>query len=92
MSEGVQVAVGQIWEDDDPRNQGRRIEITEVEAGRCRGKAVTVARNVSEVQVGRRTRWISLARFRPGNRGYRLVENPATGTRVAEQQGPPGRL
>jgi hypothetical protein len=82
MSEGVQVAVGQIWEDDDPRSSGRRIEITEVEEGRVRGRVIKVARNVSEEQVGRRTRWISVKRFRPGNRGYRLVENPATGTRV----------
>jgi hypothetical protein len=87
MSEGVQVAVGQVWEDDDPRSQGRRIEIIEVdtEQERVRGKVVKVARNVSEEQVGRRTRWIRSSRFQPGNRGYRLVENPATGTRIAEQ-------
>lgn len=85
MSEGVQVAVGQVWEDDDPRSQGRRIEITEVdtEKQRVRGKTVSVGRNVSEAQVGRRTRWIRMTRFQPGNRGYRLVENPVTGTRVA---------
>jgi hypothetical protein len=33
--------------------------------------------------VGTRTRWIKLSRFRPGPRGYRLAENPSTGTSVA---------
>jgi hypothetical protein len=83
MSEGVQVTVGQIWADDDPRSSGRRIRITEVEEGRARGVVLAVGRNVSEHQEGRRTRWIALKRFQPGNRGYRLVENPDTGTRVA---------
>lgn len=81
----IAIVIGQVWEDDDPRSQGRRIEIIEVDApgGRARGRVLSVGRNVSESQVGRRTRWISFRRFRPGNRGYRLVENPATGTRVA---------
>jgi hypothetical protein len=80
MAEGVQVAVGQVWEDDDPRSAGRRIEITEVdtENRRVKAKVVAVGRNVSEDQIGRATRWIRLTRFRPGNRGYRLAEKPAT--------------
>jgi hypothetical protein len=86
MTEGVQVAVGQVWADDDPRSAGRRVRITEVDAAnqRVRGVTLAVGRNVSEHQEGRRTRWIALKRFQPGKRGYRLVENPATGTSVAE--------
>lgn len=79
MGESVQVAVGQVWEDDDPRSAGRRIEITEVDGDRARGKVLSVARNVSEEQIGRSTRWVAVRRFRPGNRGYRLIKDVATG-------------
>lgn len=86
MTESAPIAieVGQVWADDDPRSQGRTIRITEVDPPNFRARAVivTVARNVGEDQVGRRTRWISFRRFRPGKRGYRLLENPVTGTRV----------
>jgi hypothetical protein len=93
MSEGVQVTVGQVWADDDPRKRGRQVEITEVdlEQNRARGKVIKVSYNVSESHEGARTRWIALARFRPGRRGYRLVENPAEAS-AAEQAGPPGQV
>lgn len=81
-SEGVSVALGQVWMDDDPRSAGRRIRITEIEGNKVRGEVLSVGRNVAEGQVGHRTRWIRASRFQPGRRGYRLVENPATGTSV----------
>lgn len=67
------VAVGQTWEDADPRAAGRRIRITEVDAvqGRARGVVLSVGRNVGEHQVGSRTRWIKLSRFHDDHRGYR---------------------
>lgn len=83
-TEGVGVALGQVWVDDDPRSAGRRIRITEIEGDKVRGEIISVARNVGEEQVGRRTRWIRVTRFQPGKRGYRLVENPGTGTAVEE--------
>lgn len=78
MTEGDAVGIDQVWEDDDPRSQGRRIRIIEVDTANERARAVVLAvgRNVSEEQVGRRTRWIKLSRFRAGNRGYRRVESP----------------
>jgi hypothetical protein len=88
MSESARIAidVDQIWEDTDPRAQGRRIRIIEVDPdnARARGRVLSVSRNVSEGQIGRRTRWIKFSRFRPGNRGYRLISNPVTGTSVEE--------
>jgi hypothetical protein len=82
MSEGVQVSVGQIWADADPRSAGRKIRITEVGDGWARGEIISVERNVSQKVVGRTTRKISFKRFRPHNRGYRLMANPDTGTSV----------
>jgi hypothetical protein len=83
--ETIEVKIGQIWKSDDPRSAGSSFRITEVdEAGaRARGVKLSVARNVSDGQEGHQTRWIALRRFRPNNRGYRLVENPDTGTAVA---------
>jgi hypothetical protein len=80
MTEGTIVAAGQVWADDDPRSEGRRIRITEVntEEGWARAEVLSVARNVSKGEVGETTRQIQLDRFRPGDRGYRLVENPET--------------
>jgi hypothetical protein len=82
MTDVVKVAVGQIWEDNDPRSAGRTIRITEVDQAkeRARGEVLSVARNVGEHQVGHRTRWIKFSRFRPVQRGYRLRANPETGT------------
>lgn len=70
------VAIGQVWEDADPRSSGRRIRITEVDqaSGRARGVVFTQARNVGDEE--HRSRWISLKRFRPHHRGYRLVSTP----------------
>jgi hypothetical protein len=70
------VAVGQVWEDSDPRSAGRRILITVVDLanGRARGMVFTQARNVGDDE--HRTRWISLKRFRPHHRGYRLLSTP----------------
>lgn len=75
-SRDVSIRVGQVWADADPRSSGRKIRITEVDvdAELVRGVVVSVGRNVSEARIGQRTRPIKLARFRPGNRGYRLVE------------------
>jgi hypothetical protein len=51
--------------------------------GWARGEIISVERNVSQKVVGRTTRKISFKRFRPHNRGYRLMANPDTGTSVA---------
>lgn len=78
----MEVALGQVWADSDPRSAGRRIEIIEIGDGWAKGRIVAVERNVSANVVGRTTRKIALRRFRPNNRGYRLVSDPATGTQA----------
>lgn len=83
MAEEFQVAVGQVWKDADPRAAGRTFEIVSVTDGYVRGKILSVERNVSEKMIGRTTRKMAVNRFRPANRGYRLVRNPETGTAVA---------
>lgn len=77
-----EVQVGQVWKSADPRAAGSSFRITEVDAegGRARGVKLSVARNVSDEQEGRLTRWIALRRFKSHNRGYLLVSDPDTGT------------
>lgn len=83
MAEQFEVQVGQVWKDADPRAAGRTFQIVSVADGYARGKILTVERNVSEKMIGRTTRAIAVNRFRPANRGYRLVANPDTKTAVA---------
>lgn len=76
----MDVTVGQVWADTDPRKAGRRFRITEVDTAHSRARGVTFreAYNVSADADGRRTRWIRLDRFRAHNRGYRLVSDPVS--------------
>lgn len=80
MVDSIEVIPGQVWADADPRSAGRRIVITEIGNGWARGRVLSVERNVSEKQVGRTTRKIALTRFKPHNRGYRLVSTPDIGS------------
>lgn len=68
-------AVGQIWQDNDPRSYGRRLRIVEitdthalVELHAPRGAGH------QQAKPGRRTR-IRLDRFRPTSTGYRHISN-----------------
>ncbi|MGW9397284.1 hypothetical protein [Streptomyces sp. NPDC055642] len=76
MTETPTPAVGQIWQDNDPRGYGRKVRIVEI------GDTHAVVelhqpRNVghSGAKPGRRTR-IRLDRFRPISTGYRYVGTP----------------
>ncbi|WP_442803620.1 hypothetical protein OG411_29815 [Streptomyces pseudogriseolus] len=73
MSETPTPAVGQIWQDNDPRTYGRKVRIVEigethalVELHQPRGAGHNAAK------PGRRTR-IRLDRFRPTSTGYRYL-------------------
>lgn len=73
MTENPQPAIGQIWQDNDPRSYGRKVRIVEiadthavVELHQPRGAGHHGAK------PGRRTR-IRLDRFRPTGTGYRYV-------------------
>jgi hypothetical protein len=63
-TEHPRVKVGQIWKDNDPRQNTRTVTILEVHPG----YAV-----VSSSTSARRTR-VSLTRFKPVQTGYRLIK------------------
>ena len=78
MTETPTPAVGQIWQDNDPRSYGRRLRIVEIDATHavvelCRPRGV----GHNRAKPGRRTR-IRLDRFRPTSTGYRYVGESGT--------------
>lgn len=73
MSEPQPVQPGQVWADNDPRANGRRVRIVSVDATHATVE-VTAGRWGSAPTVGRTSR-ISLGRFKPTSTGYRLVTN-----------------
>lgn len=71
MIESVEVKVGQVWEDNDPRiirggHAPRRVKILEIKDGRA------LVQHPSG--MGRKTK-VRVDRFRPTASGYKLVEN-----------------
>jgi len=64
MTETLIVRPGQVWEDLDPRSQGRTIHVDCVDGDHA---CVTDNR-------GRKTR-IKLSRLRPVSNGYRLIKD-----------------
>lgn len=72
-----QPAVGQVWQDNDPRGYGRKLRIVEISDTHAIVELVT-ARSVGHQQAkpGRRTR-IRLDRFRPTSTGYRYIGEDA---------------
>jgi hypothetical protein len=72
MSAAQEVRVGQVWADNDPRSAGRTLRVFFVTSTHAGCQVLSVARNVSERQVGKTTT-ISLSRFKPNSTGYRLI-------------------
>ena len=68
------IAIGQVWEDLDPRCAGRRLEVVGFKGGAavCR----VIAAPDRPAQVGQ-TRLIQPHRLRPWRNGYRLVSEGA---------------
>ncbi|MFD8200015.1 DUF6354 family protein [Streptomyces sp. NPDC059701] len=66
-------AVGQLWQDNDPRSHGRTLRIVELDATHAVVE-LTVPRGASHLHAkpGRRTR-IRLDRLRPTSTGYRYI-------------------
>lgn len=64
-------AVGQIWQDNDPRGYGRKVRIAEIGDTHAVVELHT-PRRPSNAKPGRRTR-IRLDRFWPTSTGYRYV-------------------
>ncbi|MGX1129938.1 hypothetical protein RKD49_002128 [Streptomyces glaucescens] len=65
-------AVGQIWQDNDPRSDGRRLRIVEIDGTHAVCEEAPRPGRNGQAKPGRRTR-IRLDRFRPTSTGYRYV-------------------
>ncbi|MDX3230571.1 hypothetical protein [Streptomyces sp. ME19-01-6] len=66
-------AVGQIWQDNDPRSNSRKVRIVEIDGTHAVVELHQPRLPVSSAKPGRRTR-IRLDRFRPTSTGYRYVD------------------
>lgn len=72
MTDTPTPAVGQIWQDNDPRAYGRKLRIVELGDTHAIVELHEARQPVSSARPGRRTR-IRLDRFRPTGTGYRYV-------------------
>ena len=72
MTDNSTPAIGQIWEDNDPRGYGRKVRIVEIGDTHAVVELHQPRPPVSSAKPGRRTR-IRLDRFRPTSTGYRYV-------------------
>ncbi|MGW0033629.1 hypothetical protein ACWDXD_27930 [Streptomyces sp. NPDC003314] len=73
QTETPRPAVGQIWQDNDPRSYGRKVRIVELTDTHAVVELHQPRHPVSSAKPGRRTR-IRLDRFRPTSTGYRYVD------------------
>lgn len=76
MTETPTPAVGQIWQDNDPRSYGRRVRIVAIDGTHAVVELHQPRLPVSSAKPGRRTR-IRLDRFRPTSTGYRYITTPS---------------
>jgi hypothetical protein len=65
-------AIGQIWQDNDPRSYSRKVRIVEITDTHAVVELHQPRLPVSSAKPGRRTR-IRLDRFRPTSTGYRYI-------------------
>lgn len=83
----VEVRVGQVWQDNDKREYGRKLRVVEIVNVHIPGQSsptgvphavveLVAGRGVGygQAKPGRRTR-IRLDRFKPTANGYRLVQD-----------------
>ena len=77
------VAVGQIWQDCDPRqttgDATRLLEVLEVNGGEAVCSVLWDVEGRGRRRASRRVR-VQLVRLRPRANGYRLVYQPGAGT------------
>lgn len=62
----IDIQVGQVWEDADPRSRGRYLVVEAVEEGYV---------GCQVLKTGKKTR-ICRNRFKPSSTGYRLLLRP----------------
>lgn len=58
----MDIEIGQVWADRDPRSGGRTVEVMEIGETHAKVRMNTTARNVSRQAIGRRTT-VRLDRF-----------------------------
>jgi hypothetical protein len=77
------VRVGQVWQDNDPRENGRYLRIIDVDASRAtvRRVAYNETDGIAADLPGVRATRIRLDRFRPTSAGYRLVQDAPEASR-----------
>lgn len=61
--EGIDVQPGQVWEDLDGRQEGRRVTVVRVDSGKAQVRGATG-----------KTTWLSISRMHKHSTGFRLVE------------------
>lgn len=80
----TEVRPGQVWADNDPRNEGRTLRVDEVGGEVVLCTVLTLSHLVQELvdkgspwakDVRGKQRTISLRRFKPTSTGYRLLED-----------------
>lgn len=78
LTNPYQVAVGQIWEDADPRMGGRQIQVYAISG--LYAECYQVVKGITQLAAGEDARYrngkprrIRLDRFRPNSTGYRLI-------------------
>lgn len=70
-------AIGQIWQDADPRSYSRKVRIVEITETHAVVELHQPRLPVSSAKPGRRTR-IRLDRFKPTSTGYQYVGQQPT--------------
>ena len=76
MTETPAPAVGQIWQDNDPRAEGRQLLIEGIGDTHATARQVALTPDGQPVPLpGVRQSRIRLDRFRPTSTGYRYVTN-----------------
>ncbi|WP_416477039.1 hypothetical protein [Streptomyces sp. LKA04] len=74
MTETPTPAVGQIWQDNDPRSDGRRLLIEWIDDTHAKVRQVALTADGHPVPLpGVRQSRIRLDRFRPTSTGYRYI-------------------
>lgn len=75
MKGSIEVAVGQVWADNDWRQAGREVQVESINEGYAIVRVIRHPKAPSAVMAandGHRTR-IRLDRFRPTSTGFKLV-------------------
>lgn len=80
MSTEIDVQVGQVWADNDPRVAGRTIKVEAIDGNKAVCRVLATPFDYPQGRTGHTTK-IALRRFKPTTTGYRLIRE-ADGTQI----------